>query len=444
MDDRGSVEGPGAPVGDGARRQLRGVRGWTVGVGRPVGHARACPADDLEVRFVARHPGPLRDRSRRQGSPPSSILRRVRRAARSRGAAAREATSARSGKSGSPERATPGRSGESGGRPSIGRGQTAHGDGQDGSASATRRTRDLLDPTTDAFVRASGPASRAAVRGTAARPTHRPAPGPSSDCRRARQRGRGQHARLRHGPRRRPDGGVTTSADRPARGWGPAVDGAVALDTTDGRRWRRQRDHRAPHAIELRRHGVQPADVLAAIGGRDEAGHVGWVETIRTTRPTPAPSRHGSVNVDISLEMPSWTPPATMLPKAKAEWTRWYAALAGARAGPRHARPRRLRRAGEEADWARRSQARRHAVQRPPRRRSAPRATRTTRPTTTASRPGPCSTWASRRSSWTRSRRRRTRRPRPSRRTSAVPDVPRTMTRRSSSGRIAAKVLGGR
>jgi len=35
-----------------------------------------------------------------------------------------------------------------------------------------------------------------------------------------------------------------------------------------------------------------------------------------------------SVNVDISLEMPSWTPPSTMLPKARAEWTRWFAALA--------------------------------------------------------------------------------------------------------------------
>ena len=72
------------------------------------------------------------------------------------------------------------------------------------------------------------------------------------------------------------------------------------------------------------------ADVLAAIGGRDEAGHVGWVGDThvrgehRDRRSTPR-----SVNVDISIEMPSWTPPATMLPKARAEWTRWYAALAG-------------------------------------------------------------------------------------------------------------------
>jgi predicted secreted Zn-dependent protease len=33
------------------------------------------------------------------------------------------------------------------------------------------------------------------------------------------------------------------------------------------------------------------------------------------------------ITADITLEMPAWTPPTTMLPKAKAEWRRAYAAL---------------------------------------------------------------------------------------------------------------------
>jgi hypothetical protein len=68
-------------------------------------------------------------------------------------------------------------------------------------------------------------------------------------------------------------------------------------------------------------------DVLDAISARDEAGHVGWVESMTSTANTGPTVDTANVTVTISLEMPSWTPPATMLPKAKAEWTRWYGAL---------------------------------------------------------------------------------------------------------------------
>ena len=68
--------------------------------------------------------------------------------------------------------------------------------------------------------------------------------------------------------------------------------------------------------------------MVADIGGRDEAGHVGWVESMSSSAATGPTVDTVSVNVDISLEMPSWTPPSTMLPKARAEWTRWFAALA--------------------------------------------------------------------------------------------------------------------
>jgi len=69
------------------------------------------------------------------------------------------------------------------------------------------------------------------------------------------------------------------------------------------------------------------ADVVAVIGGRDEAGHVGWVESMSSSANTGPTVDTANVNVDITLEMPSWTPPSAMLPKARAEWTRWYAAL---------------------------------------------------------------------------------------------------------------------
>ncbi len=69
-------------------------------------------------------------------------------------------------------------------------------------------------------------------------------------------------------------------------------------------------------------------DVSAFVGTRDEAGHVGWVEDMAASGGNGSTLDTVSVTVAISLEMPSWTPPSTMLPKARAEWTRWYAALA--------------------------------------------------------------------------------------------------------------------
>jgi hypothetical protein len=68
------------------------------------------------------------------------------------------------------------------------------------------------------------------------------------------------------------------------------------------------------------------ADVVADIGGRDEAGHVGWVPTLDFHQ-TDGTIDTVTINVSIDLEMPAWSPPSKMLPKARAEWTRWYAAL---------------------------------------------------------------------------------------------------------------------
>jgi hypothetical protein len=68
------------------------------------------------------------------------------------------------------------------------------------------------------------------------------------------------------------------------------------------------------------------ADVAAAIGGRPEAGHVSWVPTFDFHQ-TDGRIDSVTINVSIDLQMPSWSPPSSMLPKARAEWTRWYAAL---------------------------------------------------------------------------------------------------------------------
>lgn len=68
------------------------------------------------------------------------------------------------------------------------------------------------------------------------------------------------------------------------------------------------------------------ADVVAVIGGRAEAGHVGWSPTWDFHQ-TDGTIDSVTISVGIDLEMPSWSPPAAMLPRARAEWTRWYAAL---------------------------------------------------------------------------------------------------------------------
>lgn len=68
------------------------------------------------------------------------------------------------------------------------------------------------------------------------------------------------------------------------------------------------------------------ADVAAVIGGRPEAGHVGWVPSLDFHQ-TDGTIDSVTIDVSIDLQMPSWTPPSTMLPKARAEWARWHAAL---------------------------------------------------------------------------------------------------------------------
>jgi hypothetical protein len=73
-------------------------------------------------------------------------------------------------------------------------------------------------------------------------------------------------------------------------------------------------------------------DVSNQISGRDEAGHCGWVESM-DFRQTGGKITAIVVTVTIDVEMPSWTPPPSMLPKAKAEWDRWYAALLAHEAG---------------------------------------------------------------------------------------------------------------
>jgi hypothetical protein len=68
------------------------------------------------------------------------------------------------------------------------------------------------------------------------------------------------------------------------------------------------------------------ADVAAAIGGRSEAGHVGWQPAFDFHQ-TDGRIDSVTISVPIELQMPSWSPPSAMLPKARAEWDRWYAAL---------------------------------------------------------------------------------------------------------------------
>jgi predicted secreted Zn-dependent protease len=72
--------------------------------------------------------------------------------------------------------------------------------------------------------------------------------------------------------------------------------------------------------------GSSLADVEAFISGLPEAGRVDWAEGMDYHQ-TDGIIDSVTVTVGITLEMPSWSPPSTMLPKARAEWTRWYAAL---------------------------------------------------------------------------------------------------------------------
>ncbi len=112
---------------------------------------------------------------------------------------------------------------------------------------------------------------------------------------------------------------VTTQRDE-----APATDEVVPLDTAP-----------APGATETigpevaTSHPVAAtslADVATALAARPEAGHVAWSADMRFGASAGAIDAV-EVSVTIDLEMPDWTPPPTMLPRARAEWHRWYAAL---------------------------------------------------------------------------------------------------------------------
>ena len=287
---------------------------------------------------------------------------------------------------------------------------------QDGSASATAE-RELLDPTTDAFVRASGPAPGQLIAGlqhadpsTRARAVQRLQAGIGNAAvgsmlgSAPAEAPRDLHIERRRGRRR-----VARPPSSARKGTLPS-DGAVALDTSAAA-WRRERDHRTAHsrrATRSRRAVWRTCWRPSAVARRldKSAG-----SRNPTTRPAPPPRsiRPRSTWTSPS-RCPSWTPPATMLPKAKAEWTRWYAALdaheqghvtkvhgvyegAGQRDDRQDARWR-----GHDIEHRERLDA---AQERRVRQGQRPRPLKA----------GPSWTSASRRSSWTRKRRRRPRRP---------------------------------
>jgi hypothetical protein len=202
---------------------------------------------------------------------------------------------------------------------------------QEGSASATADL-DVLDPTTDALVRASGPGPGLLLTGlqhadpwTRSRAVQRLQAGLGNAAVGAmlgRRHVRTTHLQLE---RRAGDAEARTTIQRD-EGDVPD-DGAQALDTTTAGGGGASETIGPPTSSSYAVTGSSLADVLAAISGRDEAGHVGWVATPKYAANTGTTVDTASVNVDITIEMPSWTPPTKMLPKAKAEWTRWYAAL---------------------------------------------------------------------------------------------------------------------
>jgi hypothetical protein len=66
--------------------------------------------------------------------------------------------------------------------------------------------------------------------------------------------------------------------------------------------------------------------VAPLISGPDEAGKTTWGPHM-DYRSTGAKMTSVKITAWINVEMPAWTPPPSMGPKAKAEWDRWYAAL---------------------------------------------------------------------------------------------------------------------
>jgi Bacterial protein of unknown function (DUF922) len=202
---------------------------------------------------------------------------------------------------------------------------------QEGSASAAA-DRDLLDPAADALVRASGPGPGHLAVGlqhadpwTRTRAVQRLQAGLGNAAVGAllgRRHVRTTHLQLE----RRADEAEARTTIQREDGDVPD-DGAQALDTTTAGGGGATETIGPPTSSSYAVTGSSLADVLAAISGRDEAGHVGWEAIPKYAANTGTKVDTASVNVTITIDMPSWTPPATMLPRAKAEWTRWYAAL---------------------------------------------------------------------------------------------------------------------
>ncbi len=108
----------------------------------------------------------------------------------------------------------------------------------------------------------------------------------------------------------------------------PGDDTAVPLDTSSAGGGGGATEVVGPPVISnYSLNAADLADVASIVAGRDEAGHVGWSEDMSASGTPGKGMDTVSVKVDIALQMPSWDPPATMLPKARAEWDRWYAAL---------------------------------------------------------------------------------------------------------------------
>jgi hypothetical protein len=99
-------------------------------------------------------------------------------------------------------------------------------------------------------------------------------------------------------------------------------DGPAVADGSDGAKEAIGPPVRSSYGVT----GTTLRDVATAIGGRAEAGRVRWRTSLSFSAPR---GRIESVRVtaNVTLEMPAWTPPPAMLPRARAEWHRWYSAL---------------------------------------------------------------------------------------------------------------------
>ena len=190
----------------------------------------------------------------------------------------------------------------------------------------------MVDPTTDALVRASG-----AGPGLLAAGLQHADPWARARAVQRLQAGLGnaavgamlsqRHARTTHLQleRRADDTEARTTIQREEGD--PPVDAAQTLDTTTAGGAGATEEIGPPAQTDYAVSASSLADVLAAISGREEAGYVGWTQAMTSSAPNGPTVETVSVKVDITLEMPAWAPPSSMLPRARAEWNRWYAAL---------------------------------------------------------------------------------------------------------------------